>query len=87
MIQTVALVASILLPLCNIPLIVKIVRRKSSQDVSLEWAVGVWICLLMMAPAGLISPDLVWKTYTIVNFVLFSGVMVIVLIYRKGKAS
>jgi len=85
MIQTVALVASILLPLCNIPLIVKIIRRKSSRDVSMEWAVGVWICLLLMAPAGLVSPDFVWKTYTIVNFVLFSVVLVTVLIYRKGS--
>ncbi len=85
MIQTVALVASILLPLCNIPLIVKIIRRKSSRDVSMEWAVGVWICLLLMAPAGLVSPDFVWKTYTIVNFILFSVVLVTVLIYRKGS--
>ena len=85
MIQTIALVGSIALPLCNIPLIIKIVRRKSSRDVSLEWAVGVWICLLLMAPAGLISPDFVWKTYTIINFVLFSVVMVTVLVYRKGE--
>ncbi len=85
MIQTVALVGSIALPLCNIPLIIKIIRRKSSRDVSMEWAVGVWICLLLMAPAGLVSPDFVWKTYTIINFVLFSVVMVVVLIYRQGE--
>ena len=87
MIQTMAIVASIALPLCNIPLILKIIRRKSSRDVSLEWAVGVWICLAMMAPAGFVSKDVVWRIYNIVNFFLFSAVMVTVLIYRKGKGS
>ena len=42
MIQTIALIASIVLPLWNIPLILKIIRRKSSRDVSMSWAVGVW---------------------------------------------
>lgn len=87
MIQTVALIASIVLPLWNIPLILKIIRRKSSRDVSLEWAVGVWVCLALMAPAGFVSKDIVWKTFNIVNLFLFSGVMVTVLIYRNGKDS
>ena len=85
MIQTIGLVASIILPLWNIPLILKIIQRKSSRDVSLSWALGVWGCLALMLPSGIVSRDLVWKTFTVVNFLLFSGVAVTVLLYRKEK--
>ena len=84
MIQTIALIASVVLPLWNIPLIVRIIRRKSSRDVSLWWAVGVWICFLLMAPSGFVSTDIVWKTFNVMNFILFSAVLLTVLIYRKG---
>lgn len=85
MVEQMALVASIILPLWNIPLIYRIIQRGSSQDVSLSWAIGVWICLVLMVPAGLISPDRVWKLYTIVNFAFFSGVVVTVLIFHKNR--
>ncbi len=85
MIQNIALIASIVLPLWNIPLIKKIIDRKSSQDVSIAWAFGVWGCLALMVPSGLLSADIVWKVFTLVNFVLFTSVVVTVLIYRKGK--
>ena len=84
MIQKIAMIASIVLPLWNIPLIRHIIQRKSSRDVSLPWALGVWSCLGLMVPSGVLSPDLVWKVFTIVNFVLFSGVLATVLIYRKN---
>ena len=83
--QTIALIASIILPLWNIPLIMKIVRRKSSRDVSTSWAVGVWICFLLMAPSGFTSSDVVWRTYSIINFIFFTAVTATVLIYRNGK--
>ena len=73
--QTIGLVASIVLPFWNIPLILNIVNRRSSKDVSLSWAVGVWSCLLLMLPSGLVSKDVVWKTFCVVNFMLFSGVV------------
>lgn len=85
LIKMVGLVASVILPLWNIPLIVRIVKRKSSEDVSLYWACGVWICFLLMFPSGLISADIVWKTFNIMNFILFSGVVATVLIFRKKK--
>ena len=81
--ETVGMVAAILLPLWNIPLIVRIQRRKSSQDVSPWWAMGVWGCLLLMLPAGLGSPDAVFRTFTVVNLVLFSFVVVQVFRYRR----
>jgi uncharacterized protein with PQ loop repeat len=84
MTKTIALIAALILPLWNIPLIVRIVKRKSSQDISTHWAIGVWSCFLLMAPEGLRSVDLVWKTFNIVNLVVFTAVVVTVLIYKKG---
>lgn len=85
MFQKIAMIASIILPLWNIPLIRHIIRRKSSRDVSMAWALGVWSCLALMVPSGILSPDRVWKVFTIVNFVLFSVVVATILIYRKEK--
>jgi len=85
-IQKIALVAAIVLPLWNIPLIVRVIQRKSSRDISLSWAVGVWICFAFMAPSGFTSTDLVWRVFNISNFILFSFVVITVLIYRKGKS-
>ena len=85
MIQTIALIASIALPLWNIPLILHIIKRRSSRDVSLSWAVGVWVCIVLMAPAGFMSHDMVWRTYNVINLIFFSGVMITVLIYRNGR--
>jgi len=83
MVQNIGLVAAIVLPLWNIPLIVKIVRRRCSADISISWAMGVWICSLLMAPSGFTSHDLVWRCYNIVNLVLFTGVVIAVWRYRN----
>ncbi|MBU1863312.1 MAG: hypothetical protein KKH94_06600 [Candidatus Omnitrophica bacterium] len=85
MMKTVALIAAIVLPLWNIPLIVRVIRRKSSGDISLYWALGVWCCFLLMAPAGFVSQDIVWRVFNIVNLFLFSFVVFIVVLYRKKK--
>ena len=84
-IQTIGLVASIIMPLWNIPLIVRIVKRKSSADISLSWVLGVWVCAVLMAPSGFTSTDIVWRSFNIVNLILFSGVVIAVLRYRKGQ--
>jgi len=85
MIETIALIASVCLPLTNIPMIIKMVKRRSSKDISMIWAVGVWVCLAAMLPSGLRSPNVVWKTFCIANIILFSGVTVSALYYRKGE--
>lgn len=85
--QKIALVAAIILPLWNIPLIMRIVKRKSSEDISIYWVVGVWTCFALMAPAGFTSQDPVWRVFNITNFILFTSVLVTVLIYRKKKNS
>lgn len=84
-IQTIGVCAAVILPLWNIPLIVRIVQRKSSKDISLWWALGVWVCLIVMAPSGFTSKDIVWKVFNIVNLILFSAVVVYTLLYHRGS--
>ena len=82
-VENIGLVAAILMPFFNIPLIVRILRRRSSADISISWAMGVWICALLMAPSGFSSKDMVWRCFNIVNLVLFTGVVIAVWKYRK----
>lgn len=83
MLRTLGLIAAVLMPLWNIPLIVRLERRKSSQDLSLVWTLGVWICILLMLPSGLTSPDPIFRVFIVANTVLFSAVVVQVLRYRR----
>lgn len=87
MMEKIAMVAAIVLPLWNLPLIIRIAKRKSSQDISIHWALGVWVCFLLMAPAGFVSKDIVWRIFNIVNLVFFSVVVAFVLFYRKSRPS
>ena len=86
LIDKVALVAGIILPFFNIPLIVRIIKRKSSNDISLIWALGVWICILLMAPSGFKSDDIVWRVFNYMNVALFTLVMIFVVKYRRSVA-
>lgn len=84
MIHKIALITAVILPLWNIPLIIRIIKRKSSRDISVYWAVGVWICLALMAPSAFVSKDIVWRVFNIINFILFSLVVISVLAYRNN---
>ena len=75
-------ISAVVLPFWNIPLIIRIERRKSSKDISLAWALGVFSCLVGMLPSGLQSPDPVFKAFTCVNLTIFSAVVAQVLRYR-----
>ncbi|MFH1380668.1 MAG: hypothetical protein ABIH57_00655 [Candidatus Omnitrophota bacterium] len=84
--EKIAFIAAIVLPLWNIPLIVKIIKRKSSKDISMYWAIGVWVCFLLMAPDGFSSSDPVWRAFNIMNIILFTAVVIVVLAYRdRGR--
>ncbi|MFH1753735.1 MAG: hypothetical protein ABH875_06085 [Candidatus Omnitrophota bacterium] len=83
MAEKIAFIAAIMLPLWNIPLITRIIRRKSSDDISMYWVLGVWACFLLMAPDGLRSEDPVWRMFNIMNLIMFSGVVITVLAYKK----
>ncbi len=85
MMKMIALIAAIALPLFNIPLIVRIIRRRSSDDMSISWALGVWICFLLMAPEAFRSPDIVWRAFSIANLTLFTIVTAVILWYRKKR--
>ena len=82
--ETVSLVCAVVLPLWNIPLIARIIKRRSSADISMAWAIGIWVCIILMAPSGFQSRDIVWRVFNIVNLVMFSAVVFFVLKYRKG---
>jgi hypothetical protein len=82
--EMLGVIAAVVLPFWNIPLILRIQRRRSSRDISLLWTLGVLGCLLLMLPAGWHSPDRVFRVFTVGNAVLFSVVAVQVLRYRKG---
>ncbi len=85
-IEKVGFIASVGLPLWNIPLMLKIIQRKSSEDISLHWVFGVWGCILLMAPSGLRSELLVWKAFNVMNLILFTGVVIVTMKYRKKKS-
>ena len=87
LIDKVAFVAAIVLPLFNIPLIMRIIQRRSSSDLSLWWVLGVWTCIVLMAPSGLQSEDIVWRVFNYGNVLLFTVVMVVTLKYRKTNDS
>jgi len=76
------MISAIALPLFNIPLILRICRRQSSDDISLVWVVGVWICIVGMTPAGLASADRIWRVYSVINILFFTGVLIAVLWYH-----
>ncbi|MBF0491440.1 MAG: hypothetical protein HQM15_01510 [Deltaproteobacteria bacterium] len=79
------LLASIALPIFNIPLMLRLIQRKSSDDLSLAWVLGVFFCLLFMLPAGLRSVDEVFRVFSILNLIMFSGVTYLALYYRMKK--
>jgi len=76
------MIAGITMPLFNIPLIYKIWKRKSSSDISLTWALGVWSTIVIMTPSALLSADPVFRIFGIANAFLFTLVVIFVLKYR-----
>jgi uncharacterized protein with PQ loop repeat len=81
--EKIGLFAAVILPLWNIPLMFRIIKRKSSEDISKYWLLGVWVCILLMLPSGLVSEDIVWRTFNIVNVIMFTSVVCVAMKYRK----
>ncbi len=84
-IEKVGVVSGVALPLFNIPLILRLIKRKSSEDLSLSWAVGVWVCIVLMTPQALRSADLAFRAYGVVNIIFFSAVTYFVIKYRSKR--
>jgi uncharacterized protein with PQ loop repeat len=74
--------AGILLPLFNIPLIIRIVKRKSADDISLVWVFGVWACILLMSPVALGSKDFAFRMFGWTNLFFFTGVVFVTVKYH-----
>lgn len=84
-IQTIGMLSGIIMPLFNIPLILRIVRRRSSADISLLWVIGVWSCVMAMLPSSLQSPDPVLAVFGIINSLFFSAVFFTVLYFHPDN--
>ena len=82
MIRALGLIGATVMPLWNIPLIIRIGRRRSSKDLGVSWTLGIFACILLMLPASLISPDPILKIFSVANTVLFGGVVIQVVRYR-----
>ncbi len=77
--------SSIILPFFNIPLMLRLVRRKSSEDLSLIWVLGVFVCLSAMLPDAWTSPDFTYQVFATINLLFFLGVTFLVIYYRIRK--
>lgn len=75
-------ISAFLMPFFNIPLILKLLQRKRSDDISLTWAGGVWICIILMTPKALTSADIAFRLYGYSNVVFFSIVTFLIFYYR-----
>ncbi len=84
-IQPLGMIAGITLPLFNLPLMIRIWKRRSSKDISLVWVIGVYLCILLMIPSAMVSKDLVFRYFSIMNVILFTGVVYMVIYYRIRK--
>jgi hypothetical protein len=84
MIQTLGMVSAVAMPFFDIPLIWRVMQRKSSADISLIWTFGIWICILGMLPSSWVSPDPILKAFGVVNTVLFTAVVAAVIWYHPA---
>ena len=80
-------ISSIILPFSNIPLMMRLYQRKSSADLSLIWLFGIFFSLVGMLPVGLRSEDFIFRIFTILNLIFFSGVTFLAVYYRLRKKS
>jgi uncharacterized protein with PQ loop repeat len=70
------------MPLFNIPMIIRIIQRKSADDISLVWLFGVWACILLMSPAAFMSKELSFRLFGYTNVFFFTGVVFVTMKYH-----
>jgi len=83
--RIVGLISAVVLPLWNIPLIWRVIKRRSAADISLFWLFGVWLCFIFMLPSALLSTDFVLRAFGVVNIIFFTMVVITVMIYRGRR--
>jgi uncharacterized protein with PQ loop repeat len=84
--KTIGFWAAVIMPLWDIPLIMRVIKRKSSQDISKGWITGLWLSSVMMTPSAFIAADKIAIGFNIVNVIMLTAVLVVVIKYRKGNA-
>ncbi len=82
-VEKIGVFSAIALPFFNIPLILRLIQRKSAKDFSLSWALGVWVCIALMTPQTLRSADPAFHAYGVLNLVFFSAVTFLIIKYRN----
>ena len=85
--ETIGLWAGIMLPLWDIPLIVRIIQRKSAADISLYWIWGLWLTSILMAPSSFVVGNKLAMAFNIVNVTTLTVVLIFVLKYHKGQTT
>ncbi len=50
------------------------------------WAVGIWVAAVLMAPSAFIKADRIAIGFNVMNVVMLTGVLIVTIKYRKGKA-
>lgn len=83
--ETVGLWAGAILPLWDIPLMVRIIRRQSSSDISLFWAWGIWLSSVLMAPSSFVVANKIAMVFNIVNVTTLTALLMIVVKYHRGE--
>jgi uncharacterized protein with PQ loop repeat len=83
--DTVGFWAGVMLPLWDIPLIVRVIRRKSSADISLLWTWGLWLSSVFMAPSSFLVHNPMAMAFNIVNVTTLTVVLIAVVKYRKEE--
>lgn len=83
--ETVGFWAGVVLPLFDIALIAHVIKRRSSADISLAWAFGLWLTSVLMAPSAFVSGDKAAMGFNAVNVFMLTIVLVVVFKYRKGR--
>lgn len=78
----IGMVTGVILPCFNLAQIWRMVKFKSSHDVSLVWCLGVWACIMLMLPSALISEDAVYRVFSMINVAFFSALTGTVIYYR-----
>lgn len=80
--DTLGTAAALIMPLFNIPMIIRLLQRKRSDDISLFWTGGVWLCTVLMTPRAIGSADIAFKLFGLTNIVFFSAVAFLIFYYR-----
>lgn len=77
--------AGMILPLWDIPLIVRIIKRKSSADISLGWIWGLWITSVLMTPNAFMVGNHIAIGFNVVNVLMLTILLIVVIKYQKGN--